>query len=172
MFTSRAAAALLLAGVAASHVFTNPVLPGWHSDPSCVFVPEWNNTTFCTASSFLSTPGLPTMASKDLTSWKLVGHALTKPQDIPEFDQSLAQSDKIWAATIRYHDGIFYIVTIYTHTTRTAGRIRFGLILQTANPYDDAAWKDPIRYEPDYIDPDIFWDRDGKAYITSAGTYL
>ena len=172
MFTSRAAAGLLLANVAASYVFTNPVLPGWHSDPSYVFVPDWDDTTFCTASSFLSTPGLPIMASKDLTRWKMIGHALTKPQDIPEFDQSLAQSDGIWAATIRYYDRIFYIVTIYTHTTRTAGRTRFGLILQTANPYDDAAWKDPIRYEPDYIDPDIFWDRDGKAYITSAGTYL
>jgi len=112
------------------------------------------------------------MASKDLRNWKLVGHALTKPEEMPEFDESLAQSDGIWAATIRYHEGTFYIVTVYTHTTQTAGRTRFGLILQTCNPYDDEAWKAPIRYNPDYIDPDIFWDRDGKAYITSAGTYL
>ena len=166
------ATGLMLAGIAAGDTFTNPALPGWHSDPSCVFVPEYDNTTFCTASSFLSTPGLPIMASKDLRNWKLVGHALTKPEEMPEFDESLAQSDGIWAATIRYHEGTFYIVTVYTHTTQTAGRTRFGLILQTCNPYDDEAWKAPIRYNPDYIDPDIFWDRDGKAYITSAGTYL
>jgi beta-xylosidase len=164
--------ALMLASIVAGDTYTNPALSGWHSDPSCVFVPEYDNTTFCTASSFLSTPGLPIMASKDLRNWKLVGHALTKPEEIPEFDESLAQSDGIWAATIRYHQGTFYIVTVYTHTTTTAGRTRFGLILQTTNPYDDDAWKAPIRYQPDYIDPDIFWDCDGKAYITSAGTYL
>lgn len=172
MFSLRMAIGLLFASAAAGEMLTNPVLPGWHSDPSCVFVAEWDNTTFCTASSFLSTPGLPIMASRDLTNWKLVCHALTNPHDIPEFDQSLAQSDGIWAATIRYHDGVLYIVTIYTHTTQTAGRTRFGLILQTTDPYKQEAWKAPIRYKPDYIDPDIFWDRDGKAYITSAGTYL
>ncbi|GAB7335013.1 hypothetical protein MBLNU13_g06876t1 [Cladosporium sp. NU13] len=112
------------------------------------------------------------MASKDLGNWKLVGHALTKPEEVPEFDQTLAQSDGTWAATIRYHEGTFYIVTIYTHTTQTARCTRFGLILQTSNPYDDDAWKVPIRYKPDYIDPDIFRDHDGKVYITSAGTYL
>lgn len=168
----RLATGVMLASVAASEAFTNPALPGWHSDPSCVFVPEYDNTTFCTASSFLSTPGLPVMASKDLMNWKLVGHALTKPEEIPEFDKSIAPSDGIWAATIRYHDGTFYIVTVYTHTTEIEGRIRFGLILQTSDPYNDQAWETPIRYNPEYIDPDIFWDRDGKTYITSAGTYL
>jgi len=172
MILLQMATGLLFASVVVGEMLINPVLPGWHSDPSCVFVPEWDNTTFCTASSFMSTPGLPIMASKDLTNWKLVGHALTKPHETPEFDQSLAQSDGIWAATIRFHDGVLYIVTIYTHTTQSAGRTRFGLILQTTNPYDDEAWKAPIRYTPDYIDPDIFWDCDGKAYITSAGTYL
>jgi beta-xylosidase len=68
MFSLRMAIGLLFASAAAGEMLTNPVLPGWHSDPSCVFVAEWDNTTFCTASSFLSTPGLPIMASRDLTN--------------------------------------------------------------------------------------------------------
>lgn len=39
--------------------YLNPILPGWHSDPSCVFVPALHNTTFCIASSFLAFPSLP-----------------------------------------------------------------------------------------------------------------
>lgn len=152
--------------------FNNPAVPGWHSDPSCVFVPDIENTTFCTASSFMSTPGLPIIASKDLMNWKLVGHALTRPELVPEFDTSLAQSDGIWAATIRYHDGVFYIVTIFTHTTEASGRSRFGLILNSTDPFRDDSWSAPMRYEPQYIDPDLFWDVDGKSYITSAGTYI
>lgn len=46
--------------------YTNPILPGWNSDPSCTFVKEWDNTFFCTTSSFLSFPGVPVHASKDL----------------------------------------------------------------------------------------------------------
>lgn len=76
----------VVATVATSHrqpdtMAMNPAPPGWHSDPSCVFVPDWNSTTFCTASSFLSTPGLPILESKDLRSWELVGHAFDAAPD-------------------------------------------------------------------------------------------
>ncbi|THY25673.1 hypothetical protein D6D01_05011 [Aureobasidium pullulans] len=46
--------------------YTNPILPGWNSDPSCVFVAERDNTFFCTTSSFLAYPGAPMYSSKDL----------------------------------------------------------------------------------------------------------
>lgn len=51
---------------AINSTYTNPILPGWHSDPSCVFVPERDNTTFCTTSSFTVCLGLPIYASNDL----------------------------------------------------------------------------------------------------------
>lgn len=46
--------------------YTNPVLPGWNSDPSCIFVKELDDTFFCTTSSFLSFPGVPVYSSQDL----------------------------------------------------------------------------------------------------------
>lgn len=60
--------------------FYNPIIPGFHPDPSCVFVPEWNDTFFCASSSFNAFPGIPLHASKDLQNWKLVGmfHQLLK----------------------------------------------------------------------------------------------
>jgi beta-xylosidase len=147
----------------------NPALPGWHSDPRCVFVAERNNTTFCTSSTFLLTPGLPIHTSQDLVNWKLASHALSRKEQYPEFEQSLSQNDGIWAATIRYHEGRFYIITIYKDNSRA---LQTGLIFTTEDPYSDDAWSVPVRYTPKYIDPDIFWDEDGTAYVASAGTYL
>lgn len=53
--------------------FFNPILPGFHPDPSCIFVSEWNATFFCASSSFNAFPGIPIHASKDLQNWKLIG---------------------------------------------------------------------------------------------------
>lgn len=64
-----------LAG-AQNSTFNNPILPGFHPDPSCIFVPEWNDTFFCASSSFNAFPGIPIHASKDLQNWKLIGTAL------------------------------------------------------------------------------------------------
>lgn len=58
---------------AANTTYYNPILPGFHPDPSCIFVPDWNNTYFCASSSFNAFPGLPIHASKDLQNWKLIG---------------------------------------------------------------------------------------------------
>lgn len=55
--------------------FNNPILPGFHPDPSCIFVPEWNETFFCASSSFNAFPGIPIHASKDLQNWKLIGES-------------------------------------------------------------------------------------------------
>lgn len=61
-----------LAG-AQNSTFNNPILPGFHPDPSCIFVPEWDDTFFCASSSFNAFPGIPIHASKDLQNWKLIG---------------------------------------------------------------------------------------------------
>ncbi|KAH7015919.1 hypothetical protein EDB80DRAFT_708871 [Ilyonectria destructans] len=54
---------------AAATSYTNPILPRWHSNPSCTFVEEWNSTYFCITSSFLAFPGIPVYASKGLVHW-------------------------------------------------------------------------------------------------------
>lgn len=71
--------ALMLPGVVASGCdssrFFNPILPGFHPDPSCTFIPE-EETFYCASSSFNAFPGIPIHASKDLTEWRLVGESL------------------------------------------------------------------------------------------------
>ncbi|KAL2865354.1 uncharacterized protein BJX67DRAFT_358689 [Aspergillus lucknowensis] len=72
--------------------YTNPTLPGWHSGPSCVFVPEEHNTRFCTTSSSLTFPSFPIYASKDFTNWKLASHAVTRRTQVPKTGNSTSQT--------------------------------------------------------------------------------
>ncbi|KAJ9653883.1 hypothetical protein H2198_006992 [Neophaeococcomyces mojaviensis] len=169
LYTLFAVSSLIVILNAQNETRYNPAIPGWHSDPSCVFVPDWNETTFCTSSTFLLTPGLPIHASQDLVNWKLISHALSRKNQYPAFDQSLAQTDGIWAATVRYHQGTFFIITMYKNNVE---QLQTGLIFNTTDPYDNNAWNGPIRYETEYIDPDLFWDDDGTAYVATSGINL
>ncbi|OLN87271.1 Non-reducing end alpha-L-arabinofuranosidase BoGH43A 5 [Colletotrichum chlorophyti] len=152
--------------------FNNPILPGWNSDPSCTFVKERDNTFFCTVSSFLAFPGIPVYASKDLVNWKLASNALTRPEQLPELSRNSGQNEGIWASTIRYHEGTFYLITSYVSWYEGWGpKI---LLFTTTDPYDDSAWTGPLHVEnpANDIDPDLFWDG-GKVYMAvAAGIYI
>ncbi|KAG4440764.1 hypothetical protein IFR05_003751 [Cadophora sp. M221] len=152
--------------------YNNPILPGWNSDPSCTFVKEWDNTFFCTTSSFLAFPGVPVYASKDLTNWKLASNALNRPGQLPELSANGQQNEGIWASTIRFHKGTFYLITSYIAFAKWQPKL---LLFTTTNPYDDSAWSDPVHVEnpANDIDPDIFWEDDGKTYMAiAAGIYI
>ncbi|KAF9737440.1 arabinofuranosidase [Paraphaeosphaeria minitans] len=155
--------------------YDNPVLPGWNSDPSCVFVKEHDNTLFCTTSSFLTYPGIPVYASKDFTNWKLASYAITRPEQLPELGTSGGgpgqQGEGIWASTIRYRNGTFYLITSYNSWRPWDPKI---LLFKTTDPFKDN-WEGPLRMENPGgdIDPDLFWDDDDKAYVSvAAGIYI
>ncbi|KAL3481893.1 glycosyl hydrolase [Aspergillus californicus] len=165
--------------------YTNPILPGWHSDPSCIFVAEENNTFFCATSSFLTFPGIPIYASKDLLHWKLISHVVTRPSQVPELIASAAnlenqtQQDGLWAPTIRYRDGRFYLLTSFVSMVPDFSFT--GLLFMTDDIFSlknqsgsaKDTWSDPLVFQIGDIDPDIFWDTDfpstNKVHITYAG---
>lgn len=85
--------------------YKNPILPGFHPDPSICRV---NDDYYLVNSTFEFWPGIPIYHSKNLVDWKLIGHALTRST---QFSLSgVASSGGVWAPTIRYHDGKFYII--------------------------------------------------------------
>jgi beta-xylosidase len=91
--------------------YTNPILPGWNSDPSCVSV---NDTIFCTTSSFAAFPGVPVYASKDLVNWKLASNALNLPEQVPEMAVYPGNDAAgMWASTLRHRDDVFYLITAF-----------------------------------------------------------
>src|SRR5690606_11397702 len=67
----------------------------------------------------------------------------------------------IFAPTIRYHDGLFWLVT----TAVDAGGNFLLTAAHPAGPWSEAAWLPEI----DGIDPDLFFDDDGRAWIAHNG---
>ncbi|KAJ3554632.1 hypothetical protein NPX13_g10564 [Xylaria arbuscula] len=146
--------------------YYNPILPGWHSDPSCAQV---DGTFYCVTSTFISFPGLPVYASKDLLNWKLVSHAWNRENQIPGASaNTTGQQHGMFAATLRYHEGLFYVICEYLGV----GAHNLGVVFTSSNPFDETAWSDPVTFETDYIDPDLFWDDDGKVYVATQGIVL
>jgi len=148
--------------LANNSTYYNPVLPGWHSDPSCTPV---NGTFYCVTSTFISFPGLAIYASKDLINYKHISHAWNRESQLPGYSYATdAQQQGMYAATIRYHQGTFYVICEYLGTTTKRTN---GVLFKSTNPYDDAAWSDPVLFNAPKIDPDIFWDDDGKVWVAT-----
>lgn len=89
---------------AINDVISNPILPGFHPDPSICRVGD--DYYLCT-SSFTWFPGLPIYHSRDLVNWELVGHAINRVGMVQL--NGVCDKDGIWAPTLRYHNGLFYI---------------------------------------------------------------
>jgi beta-xylosidase len=150
----------LFEGIGTNSTYYNPVLPGWHSDPSCV---EVNETFFCVISTFISFPGLPVYASKDLINWKLISHVWSRESQLPGISQNTTgQQDGMYAATLRYNNGTFY--AIFGYLGMSYGIV--GVLFKTQDLFHDEAWSDPVRFHPTKIDPDIFWDDDKVCSAT------
>ncbi|MGD1947826.1 MAG: glycoside hydrolase family 43 protein [Croceivirga sp.] len=137
--------------------FKNPILPGFYPDPSICRVGE---TYYMINSSFEWFPGLPIHRSKDLVNWEKIGHGLHRPDQI-EYKDGLENSGGIFAPTIRYHEGTFYIIT-------TMVGQKGNFIITAKNP--EGPWSNPLWIaDAPGIDPSLFWDDDGKCYYTGAG---
>ncbi len=145
--------------------YTNPILAGGFPDPS---ICRAGDTYYLVNSSFEYFPGLPIHASKDLVNWELIGYGLHRPEQANGVVNLVdVQSDGgIHAPTIRFHEGVFYIITTnvyYNEVSQTTDFVNF--IITADNPA--GPWSDPIVLEgAPGIDPDIFFDDDGKVWYT------
>jgi len=134
--------------------YRNPVLPGFYPDPSVCRV---GDDYYMVNSTFNYFPGVPVHHSKDLIHWEQIGHCITRPTQTRL--QNIGVWNGIYAPTIRYHEGTFYMVT-----TNVSGGGNF--YVTTKDPAGE--WSDPIYVREGGIDPDLFFDDDGKTYLLSA----
>ena len=130
--------------------FQNPILPGFYPDPSICRVGE---DYYLVTSSFSYFPGVPIFHSKDLVNWEQIGHVLDRPSQLDLEKQG--QSRGIFAPTIRYHNGVYYMIT--TNVGKGG-----NFIVTATNPA--GPWSDPYWLDSPGIDPSLFFDDDGKAY--------
>lgn len=132
--------------------FTNPVLAGFYPDPSVCRVGE---DYYLVTSTFSYFPGLPVFRSKDLVNWRQIGSVLDRPEHLNLDGQGV--SEGLFAPTIRYHDGLFYV----TCTLVSGGGNFISTAKDPAGPWSAPIWTP----EANGIDPSMYFDDDGKAYI-------
>src|SRR5690606_23113252 len=132
--------------------FRNPVLSGFHSDPSVVAA---NGKFYLVASTFTFFPGIPVFESEDLVHWKQVGNAIHRPEQL-DFD-GLGVSRGVFAPATEFHDGTVYVV----NPSVDAGGHFIVTATEPAGPWSDPIWLPTIGG----IDPSLFFDDDGKVYI-------
>ncbi|MER5185233.1 glycoside hydrolase family 43 protein [Streptomyces sp. NPDC002896] len=139
--------------------YNNPVISGFHPDPSVCRVGE---DYYLVCSSFEYFPGVPIFHSRDLVHWRQIGNVLDRPGQLDLPDDSRA-SGGIYAPTIRHHDGRFYMIT-----TNVSGKGNF--IVTSERP--EGPWSDPVWIDLPGIDPDLAWDDDGSCWCAFSGVQV
>jgi len=131
---------------------SNPILSGFYPDPSICRVGE---DYYLVNSSFAYFPGVPIWHSKNLAEWKQIGNVLDRKSQIPL--NNSRHSGGIYAPTIRYYNGIYYLIT-----TNVSGGGNF--IVTAEKP--EGPWSEPyfLGEEAPGIDPSLFIDSEGTCY--------
>lgn len=132
--------------------YRNPILAGFYPDPS---ITKAGDAYYLVNSTFCYFPGIPVFKSTDLVNWTQIGNVIDRPGML-DF-KNLGLSRGVFAPTIEYHDGVFYVA----NTCVDCG----GNFIVTAE--DPAGpWSDPV-WLPDVggIDPSLFFDDDGSVYV-------
>lgn len=138
-------------GQKAPQNYQNPILPGFHPDPSICRV---DDDYYLVNSSFEWFPGLPIYHSKDLVNWELIGYGIDRPDQVP-LPKGLKDSRGTYAPTLRYHNGTYYLIN-------TCVQCNGNFYLTATDPA--GPWSDPIWTGTRGIDPDLFWDDDERSY--------
>jgi alpha-N-arabinofuranosidase len=136
--------------------YRNPILAGYYPDPSVVRV---GGDYYLVNSTFSWFPGIPVFHSRDLVHWRQIGNAIDRPGQL-DFGK-LGMSRGVFAASISYHDGTFFIV----NTCVDCGGNFVITARDPAGPWSDPAWLKTV----DGIDPSLFFDTDGRAWLVSNG---
>lgn len=140
-------------------VYKNPIISGMHPDPSICRV---GDDYYLVNSSFEYFPAIPIFHSKDLLNWELIGHCITRENQI-KLRVGFPNETGTFAPTIRYYNGIYYVVC--TNVTY-GGEDDGNFFVWTKDPRGE--WSKPIWLNTPGIDPSFFMDDDGLTYYTGA----
>lgn len=132
--------------------FRNPILAGFYPDPSIYKV---GDDYYLVNSTFGYFPGIPIFKSKDLVNWNQIGHVLDRAEQLNLDGMGITRG--LFAPAIRYSNGMFYV----TCTLIDGGG---NFVVTSKKP--EGPWSNPVwLHEVNGIDPSLFFDDNGKAYI-------
>ena len=141
----------------------NPILKGFHPDPSIIRVGE---EYYIATSTFEWWPGVRLHHSRDLVHWELIGYPLDRTSMLDL--RGVGPSQGVWAPCLTYDQGTYYLV----YTVVKA----FYCNMYDTNNYLITArdirgpWSEPVALNNFGFDPSLFHDEDGRKYMVSMVT--
>ena len=135
-----------------AQVYRNPIIPGYHPDPSVCRV---GDTFYLVNSSFQYFPGVPIFQSKDMVHWQQIGNVLDRESQLPLKGANSWLG--IYAPTIRYHEGTYYMIT-----TNVGNGGNFMVTAKAPR----GPWSEPVWLKQQGIDPSLYFEN-GKCYMVS-----
>ncbi len=138
----------------------NPVLSGFHPDPSILRV---GCDYYIATSTFEWFPGVRIHHSRDLIHWHPVAAPLKSKKQLDMIGNP--SSCGIWAPCLSYSGGLYYL--IYTDV-----KSHYGIFKDTHNYLVTASsitgeWSEPVKLNSSGFDPSLFHDDDGKKWLVN-----
>lgn len=134
----------------------NPILPGFYPDPSICRVED---TYYLVNSTFSYAPGVPIFESRDLVNWKQIGNILDRREQLVLDGATMSRG--IYAPTIRYHQGTFYMIT----TNVSYGGNFYVTAKDPAGPWSDPIYLKAPEGEDGGIDPSLYFEGEKCYYV-------
>ncbi|WP_066195616.1 glycoside hydrolase family 43 protein [Gracilibacillus timonensis] len=141
----------------------NPILRGFHPDPSIVRVGE---DYYIATSTFEWWPGVRLHHSRDLKNWELLPYPLTRKSQLDL--TGVGDSQGIWAPCLTYDNGLFYLV--YTVVSSFYCNMQDTKNFLVTSESIEGPWSEPIALNSFGFDPSMFHDPNGKKYLVSMVT--
>lgn len=138
----------------------NPVLPGYHPDPSILRVED---DYYIAVSTFEWFPGVQIYHSKDMVNWQLLTYPLTRSSQLNMIGNP--NSGGVWAPALSYSDGLFYL--IYTDVKSRMGAFKDTHNYLVTAENIEGPWSEPVYLNSSGFDPSLFHDDDGKKWLVN-----
>ncbi|WP_407271109.1 glycoside hydrolase family 43 protein [Radiobacillus sp. PE A8.2] len=136
----------------------NPILPGYHPDPSILRV---GDDYYIATSTFEWFPGVQIYHSKDLVNWQLLTYPLTRESQLHMIGN--INSGGVWAPCLSHADGVYYL--IYTDVKSRIGAFKDTHNYMVTATDINGPWSEPIFLNSSGFDPSLFHDDDGRKWF-------
>ncbi|WP_114351154.1 glycoside hydrolase family 43 protein [Saliterribacillus persicus] len=138
----------------------NPVLPGYHPDPSILRVED---DYYIAVSTFEWFPGVQIYHSKDLVNWELLPYPLNRKSQLNM--KGNVNSGGVWAPCLSYDNGLFYLIYTDVKSRQGAFKDTHNYLVTASNI--EGPWSEPIYMNSSGFDPSLFHDDDGRKWFVN-----
>ena len=138
----------------------NPILPGFHPDPSIVRV---GKDYYIATSTFEWFPGVEIHHSRDLVHWELAARPLNRVSQLDM--RGIPCSCGVWAPCLSYADGKFWLIYTIVNSTGGVFKDTDNYLVTADDLYGD--WSEPVYLNSTGFDPSLFHDEDGRKWLVN-----